>query len=391
MRVGVDATSWANRRGFGRFARNVVSRLIELDADDRYVMYFDAGAADMPELPAGAEQRSVLLRRDPIRAAAAGSRRPVSDLLRLARAVRRRDVDVFLFPSVYTYFPVVRVPTVVGVHDATADQLPGLTFPSRRDHVAWNLKQRVAVSRAKRVFSVSGPARADIVARFGLRPEQVAIVPEAPDPVFSPRSAAQVAGALEWLGLPKSEPFLLYAGGISPHKNLDALLAAYVSLGRSGRRQNRLLVAGDLSADSYLSSADALRRTIAERRLEDDVRLLGYVTDETLACLYSGATAVVSPSLAEGFGLTAVEAAACGAATVLSDLPAHHAALGNAALYFPPTDSDAMSRQLAKVIEDGHLRAELGERGQHAAAAMSWTDAARKLRAVLGEAAGRRR
>jgi glycosyltransferase involved in cell wall biosynthesis len=188
------------------------------------------------------------------------------------------------------------------------------------------------VRRATRVFTVSGPARADVVSRFGLRPERVAIVPEAPDPVFAPRNAHSIAGALESLGLPPGEPYLLYAGGISPHKNLDRLIAAFASLQREPRTRTRLLVAGDLGGDSYLSSAETLRRAIVDRGLERDVHLLGFVPDEALACLFSGATAVVSPSLAEGFGLTAVEAAACGAPTVLSDLPAHQTALGSAAL-----------------------------------------------------------
>jgi glycosyltransferase involved in cell wall biosynthesis len=99
----------------------------------------------------------------------------------------------------------------------------------------------------------------------------------------------------------------------------------------------------------------------------------------------------VSPSLAEGFGLSPVEAAACGAPSVLSDLPAHQAALGSAALYFPPTNADAMSKQLAKLILDGRLRAELGERARQAAAALSWTEAARRLHEVLADAARERR
>jgi glycosyltransferase involved in cell wall biosynthesis len=196
-----------------------------------------------------------------------------------------------------------------------------------------------------------------------------------------------VRGALARLGLPEGEPFLLYAGGISPHKNLGALIAAYARLRRGERAAPRLLIAGDLAEDPYLSAADELRGSIARHDLEDDVRLLGYVPDEDLACLYGGATAVVSPSLAEGFGLTAVEAAACGAATVLSDLPAHRAALGDAALYFPPNDPDAMSQQLARAIEDPRLRAELGERARGAVSQLSWTESARRLRALLAEAA----
>lgn len=294
---------------------------------------------------------------------------------------------MFLFPSLYTYFPVVGVPTVVGVHDATADRLPALIFPSRRDRAAWAVKQRLALRSAARIFTVSEPAHAEVVARLGLSAERVAVVPEAPDPVFAPRDAATVRAALGRLGLREGEPFLLYAGGISPHKNLGALIAAYARLRRDEGAAPRLLVAGDLAEDPYLSAADELRGSIAQQGLEDDARLLGYVSDEDLACLYSGALAVVSPSLAEGFGLTAVEAAACGAAGVLSDLPAHRAALGEAALYFPPDDPDALSQQLSKAVGDARLRAELGERWRGAVSQLSWTESARRLRALLADAA----
>ena len=98
----------------------------------------------------------------------AGSTRPLGDLVRLTLAARRDSVDVFLFPSVYTYFPVPRVPTVVGVHDLIATELPELTLPSRRARLAWDLKQRLAVRRARIVFTVSEASRAAL-ARVPLR------------------------------------------------------------------------------------------------------------------------------------------------------------------------------------------------------------------------------
>jgi len=118
VRVGVDATSWVNRRGYGRFARNSVRTLVESDPQTTYVMYIDALTADEADLPAGAQTRRVELRRAPSQAASAHSSRSVGDLLRMALAVRRDALDVFLFPSMYTYFPVVGTPTVVGIHDA---------------------------------------------------------------------------------------------------------------------------------------------------------------------------------------------------------------------------------------------------------------------------------
>jgi glycosyltransferase involved in cell wall biosynthesis len=117
------------------------------------------------------------------------------------------------------------------------------------------------------------------------------------------------------------------------------------------------------------------------------VRLPGYVPDGPLACLCSAATAVVIPSLAEGFGLPAVEAAACGAPLLLSDLPAHRETLDGAALFFPPKDADALAGLLAQVSRDDGLREELGERARKAVAPLTWDASAERLRGLLFETA----
>ena len=121
MRIGVDATSWDNRRGFGRFTRNAVARLVALDRATTYVLLLDEASAAATDLPVGAEQLVVSLGRPASEAASADSNRGLLDVMRLSRAARRARLDAFLFPSMLTYFPVPRVPTVVGVHDTIAD------------------------------------------------------------------------------------------------------------------------------------------------------------------------------------------------------------------------------------------------------------------------------
>jgi glycosyltransferase involved in cell wall biosynthesis len=383
MRVGIDATSWVNRRGYGRFARNAVGGLIEVDRDSEYLLFIDEASAQRAQLPARAEVVRVQVSRPPGEAAAAESYRPLRDLARLARAVAGSRLDAFLFPSIYTWFPALRAPTVVGVHDLIADDFPELTLPSRRARAFWRLKQKGAVRMAARVFTVSEASRAALAGRLGVPREQIAVVPEAPDPVFSPRQPTRAAPELEALGLEPGEPYLLYAGGISPHKDVETLLAAFAGL----RRAPRLVVAGALDDDPYLSAAASVRRTIAALGIEGSVLLTGFVSDEALACLYSGASAVVLPSLAEGFGLPAVEAAACGAPVVLSDIPAHREAMGKAALYFEPRDPVALRSQLEWVLGDDEARRLLGDRARREVADLSWTAAAERLRELLVAAA----
>ena len=385
MRVGVDATSWSNRRGFGRFARNAVGRLIALDGETEYVLVVDA--ADETALPAGVRARPVRLSRPPGEAACAdGARSPV-DLARLSAAAARGRFDAFLFPSVYTYFPVPGCAEVVGIHDAIADQLPHLTLPTRRARSFWKAKERMAIRRAARVFTVSEASRTVLAERFGLPPEQLAIVPEAPDPVFTPRGAAAIERELAPLGL-EAGRFFLFAGGISPHKNVLALVDAYARL-RETIDVPPLVLVGDLKDDPFFSIARDLRARIVGHELEAHVRLPGFVSDEALACLYSAATAVVLPSLIEGFGLPAVEAAACGAPVLLSDLPSHRASMREAALYFDPEDVQAIAAAMAWALEEPGRTLALAQAAREAVAGLTWDASALALHLVVSEAARR--
>jgi glycosyltransferase involved in cell wall biosynthesis len=390
LRVGVDATSWVNRRGFGRFARNAVSRLVERDQNTTYVLFIDEWSADGASLPAGAEVCRVSLAHAPSQAAAAGSSRSVGDLLRLTRAVRRERLDAFLFPSLYTWFPVVGTPTIVGVHDTMIEDLPNLTVPARRERLAVSLKHRLGIRSARTLFTVSETSRRAIALRLGIATERLHVVPEAPDPIFAPRTGAPLAAGLAAAGLETGERFFLYFGGISPHKNVETLIDAYAGLhvGRNGEAPLLVLV-GELESGAYLSAAASVRARIAGHRLGSSVRLVGFVSDETLACLCSAATAVVLPSLAEGFGLPAVEAAACGAPLALSDLEAHRETTGDAALYFPPTDARALAAILGRLVDDDELCRDLGRRAHGGVAGRSWEAAATELARLVSATASR--
>jgi glycosyltransferase involved in cell wall biosynthesis len=384
MRVGVDATSWVNRRGYGRFARNAFGRLVALDRDTTYVFVIDEESARTAELPEGAEKLVVGLSRPPAEAASADSYRPPADLLRVGFAASRARFDALVFPSVYTYFPSVGVPSIVGVHDLIAADFPELTLPTRRARAFWQVKQRTAVRLARRLFTVSEAARSELSSRLGVPAAKIAVVPEAADPVFGPRGQSEIDGALAPLGLAPGARYLLHAGGVSPHKGVETLLDAFADVHVTAS-DLKLVVAGALEGETYLSSAGSVRAKIARLGLGDAAVLPGFVPDETLACLYAGAAAVVLPSLAEGFGLPAVEAAACGAPVVVSDIPAHRETLGDEAIFFPPRDTSLLAERLCQLLGSEMLRRSLAERGRQRVARYTWDASAEALRGLVHE------
>ena len=184
MRIGIDACSWSNRRGFGRFTRELVSRLAArcaAEGQHEVLLVLDRATADMENFPDTARLEVVHTREQPTRAAAADSARSPLDLWRMGRAASRLRPDVFFFPAVYTFFPIARrIPTVVTFHDAIAEKHGELIFPNRRAKLFWSLKTRLALRQAARVLTVSRPARQQIVEAFGYPAALVAVTPEGP-------------------------------------------------------------------------------------------------------------------------------------------------------------------------------------------------------------------
>src|ERR671930_74636 len=372
-RVGIDAMGWTIRRGYGRFERNALSRLVEIDPETTYVFYVGEASAD--GLPVGAEHRVVRIRGVPV----PDETRLARDSVRLMGAVRRDAPDAFLFPAVYSFFPVFGVPTILGVHDVIASELGELALPTRRAHISWRLKERLAVRSATALFTVSKASRAAIARRFGVSEDEIAVVRGAADPVFRPRSEEEIAAARAEVGLGADDRFFVYAAGISPHKRVDTLLDDFAAVAPSAW----LVIAGDLDENRFIPVGKELRAHVARLGLGGRILLPGFVSDDCLAALYTGAVAAVVPSVAEGFGLPAVEAAVCGAAVILSDLPPHRENLGDAALYFPPGDVAALRARLERVLDDEELRRSLAKQARAVAAGLSWDAAAEGLRDLV--------
>ena len=210
MRIGIDGASFGNRRGFGRFARNAVGRLIELDGETTYTFVVDRDDPARDVLPKPTHELVVELSASPAGAAAERSNRRPRDILRIARATRSEQFDAFLFPSLHTWFPRCGAPTVVGLHDAITEEHAPLVAARRRDRVFLALKQRLAIRGAAQLFTVSAASRDTLVRRLELPADRLPVVPEAPDPIFrTPPRADAVRRARERASLTGDARFVL--------------------------------------------------------------------------------------------------------------------------------------------------------------------------------------
>jgi glycosyltransferase involved in cell wall biosynthesis len=391
MLVGVDATCWANERGYGRFTRELLAAMAAQAPDWRFRCFVDARArARFDLVAANVECLEVYQSVSPTAAAAADGNRSPIDMLRLTRAVAAHPSDVFFSPSVYTYFPLPpRIRSVVTVHDAFAERFPHLTLPSARARLFWRAKVSLALWQATTVLTVSEFAADEIAEVLGVARSRLRVAVEAPSPVYRPSdSPAAIAEVAARLGLPAGARWIMYVGGFSPHKNVHLLAEAHGRLfARLGDATPWLVLVGSLSGDPFHGAQGQIRAAITAAGTGARVVWPGFVSDEDLRQLHSASIALALPSMNEGFGLPAVEAAVCGSpvvATTASPLPQ---LLAGGGCFVAPSDLDGLTDALWLLTTDADARATMGAAAQVRASELSWRRCATQALAALDEAA----
>ena len=391
MRVGIDATCWANGRGYGRFTREIVTAMARRAPDVHFTCFLDPKSVACFELRApNVSQVLVKTAVAPSEAASADGNRSLGDMLRMSRAVAREPLDVFFSPSVYTYFPLpLGLPAIVTIHDAIAERFPKLTLPSRRARLFWRIKTWVALRQARKILTVSSYAAREVSRVHGVPLDRIAIAVEAPSLAYQPSDdRAAIAVAAERAGVPPDGTWFTYVGGFNPHKNVPVIIRAHARLAREmGSRAPYLLLVGTLDADVFHGDQAAIKAAIEAAQTSALVRWTGFLDDDRLALLHSGAIALLLPSESEGFGLPGVEAAACDTpviATKESPLPE---LLEGGGIFIGPNDETALLSAMRRLATDSALRSQMGARAGVRARALSWDDAAEACLAAIREVA----
>jgi len=248
-----------------------------------------------------------------------------------------------------------------------------------RDKLFNHLKSsiRKTVRRADLVITVSEFSRRRIMDRLGLPPEKVRVIYHGIGKEFFPRDEGFIRPVLDHYGIDR--PYLLYTGKFEPLKNIGRLLEAFQKV--SARTDVRLVMAGPANWYYYVILEKVRQMGIAEK-----VVFTGFVTDTEMNALYSGASVFVSPSIYEGFGLPLLEAMACGAPVVTSNVCSIPEVVGDAALFADPCSSADIADRIIQCLEDDVLRTALIDKGRKQAQSFTWEDTAFKTLQVYKEA-----
>lgn len=281
-------------------------------------------------------------------------------------AVRRRHPGAFFAPAGHVSLLATGVPEIVTVHDLAIYRHPEWFPPGQP--LATRIVVPRSLRRAAALIAVSESTARDVSDLFGVDRSLITVVHHGVAPRFQPHAGV-------WQDLPAG--YVLFVSTIEPRKNLQTLLDAWASL----EPRPPLVVAG-----GWGWRHEEIRARMASA--PPGLTHLGEVAPEDLPSLYSGAACLAHPAWYEGFGLTVLEAMACGTPVVASDTSSLPEVGGDAVLYAAPDDPAAWRAALQRVLADPGLAADLGRRGLERAGGFTWERAAEQTWAVVESAAG---
>jgi len=362
--------------GVGTYIRNVVRTLGRLDHENKYLLIGSpAKVQEIGPLPANFHTVPLL-----------APDRSLQGYREFRVALQRLDCDLVHIPTLFAVPRGLPCPYVMTVHDMLEhmSRSPGQAGFWRSLH--FQLTKRV-LRGAARIFAVSNFTRSEIEKLFEIPSDHIEVVYNAIDERFLRGHASTADRELIAKRYQVTYPFLLYAGRISPHKNVVRMIEAFSALKTELQRDEaypnlKLIIIGD-----DLSGNPDLRRTVVRSGVQNDVRFLGFVPIEVLRIFYDEAKIFVFPSLYEGFGLPPLEAMAHGTPVVTSNVSSLPEVVGNAAVLVNPENVFEIMRALHRVLQDRALRERLKERGYQQATKFSWEISVRRIMGAYREIA----
>jgi len=368
MRVALDAEFLRlPPSGIGGYVRNLFAALRDADS-----------TLDLVLLEPEWDHRTPSLRRTPLEDRRI--QRASWELAGVYRAANRARADLLHIPSFAA--PVVSSgPLVVTVHDVIPFVLPAYRASRvMRAHLAVMLR---TVRRADLVIAPSRAAADDIVAELGIEPWRMRVTHEATDATFVPpadREGARAAVA-RW-GI--ADRYIFNVGGLDVRKNVPLLLCAFARLRSRLPERVQLVIAGAPHSDNP-SVFPPLEPVVRRLGIERDVVFTGRVSEADKLALYQAADLYVTPSYYEGFGLTALEAMACGVPTIAANRTSFPEVIGDGGLLVE-VDDEALVAAMELVFVNPAVANDLRQRGLARAAQFSWRRTAAQTLDVYREA-----
>jgi glycosyltransferase involved in cell wall biosynthesis len=373
VKIGIDIRRMSDF-GVGTYTRNVVRALGRMDRQNKYFLIGSPEKVrEIGALPPNFHTVPLL---EPDSSA--------KGYFELRVILKRLRCNLVHIPHLYWLPRALPCPYVVTVHDVLEYMSRARGFSEVRRSLHFQFTSRV-LHKAARILAVSQFSKSEIEKLFRIPSGRIDVVHNAIDERFLRGHATDLERQMIAQRYQVTYPFLLYAGRISPHKNLIRIIEAFSALRAELEKEDKfpdlkLIIIGD-----DLSGHPDLRRAVVRAGVQNEVRFLGFVPIEVLRIFYDEAKVFVFPSLYEGFGLPPLEAMAHGTPVITSNVSSLPEVVGKAAVLVNPENVFEIMRAIHRVLLDQALREKMRDRGYAQAQRFSWDASARKILEVYAE------
>lgn len=375
MKIFIEATPiFKDRSGVGQYAKRLTEAMVALAPNDKFTLFgFRLWPKPLPTHEiVGTNVSYRFIRFFPGRVYNMLFR--LSIKLPIDLLLRQRP-DVIFFPN-FTLRPTLSRHTkkVVVIHDLSFIYFPQFASPlNRRDN------QKLvpySIAKADHIITISKNSKDQIIKNYKVASAKVTIVSPAVDRnFFKKRSEAEIKKVRTKYKLPNK--YIFYTSTLEPRKNVEGVLEAYSALDSKTKAEYGLVLAGGKGWQD-----EAIHAAIDKHRSNDEVIVTtGYVPDEDLPAMYSGASLFLFPSFYEGFGIPILEAFACGVPVITANNSSLPEVAGHAAILIKAEDSPAITKAIKKVLSDSKLANNLRQKGLVQIQNFDWEDSAKKTSA----------
>lgn len=359
MKIGLDLRMLGGGSGISRYISALSHEILAKDKTNQYVLFFnrldDQLRADYQKYGHKMVETNI-------------SHYSLAEQVKLVGVLNKESLDLVHFPHFNA--PILyQGKFIVTIHDLTHTRFPGKKKSHILHRLAYSLTMRNAIQRSYRIIAVSQSTKNEILDYFNVPADKITVVHEgftASYRVMDREEAQQKVKERFQI----DRPFVLYVGVWRRYKNIPALARVFSRLVEGGR-DLQLVLAGE--PDPHYPEIAQQVMTVKHHR---QIKAVGRVSDEDLNYLYNACRLFVLPSLAEGFGLTALEAGACGAPVACSDIPTLREVMGQGAEYFDPDNEDNMFDVINGLVGNSKRLEELANLALGRSKHFSWAAAA---------------
>jgi glycosyltransferase involved in cell wall biosynthesis len=367
-KIGMDMRILGTRHGgIGRYVAELFSRILAMDKQNRYFLFFNEKNVDPQDLEIFSKFANAEL------VATSARHYSLAEQSSFLRTLNKYNLDLVHFPNFNTPL-LYKKPFVATIHDMVHHKIGGAKKSHLLHFLAYKKIIRSSAHRAEQIITVSEYSKKDIVSFLQQQPEKIKVIYEGSS-LDKDISEAQVNSLKKHFLLDK--PYFLFVGVMERKKNLVNLSRGFDVFLQKYNINMDLVIAGKV--DPHYPE---IKHKAQDIKHPSHLVFTDQVDDEDLACLYKGAYAFVSASLHEGFGLPGVEALGFGLPLLVSNISVFNEIYDNAAVYFNPLDPEDIAEKMYLLVRDNQFYSQIQEKSFNRSLLFDWQKAAQETLAV---------